>query len=129
MNKNGTILMAALVLGFGLVVTEPAQAQSTTAPPAADATSQHHRQMYQLMKDMTQEMNKMTDDMAHGPLPADRQKQMAQRMERMSKMMGGMARFGATPPMKETDWQNRMQEMRAQMDAMMRNAPMAPKAK
>jgi hypothetical protein len=82
--------------------------------------------MYQLMKDMTGEMTKMTEQMSQGALTPEQRKKMAQRMAVMSTMMRRMSGLEVRPAMKDADWQKQMDQMRRQMDEMMRDPKMAP---
>ena len=89
----------------------------------------HHSRIYQMMKDMTQEMTKMTEQMAQGALTPDQQKQMAKRMEFMSTMMHRLSGLEARPAIKHGDMEKQMDQMRKQMDEMIGNPKMAPGAK
>ena len=129
MIKRPTASTIAIAICLGTFVVAPASAQSPSAAPAQDVVSVHHRRLYQLMKDMTREMTEMTNLMSRGVLTLDQQRQMSERMAVMSTMLGRMAGLEARPAMKEADWQQQMDEMRGQMDAMMRNWQMAPAAK
>lgn len=51
---------------------------------------------------------------------------MAERMAVMSTMMRRMSSLEARPAMKPTEWQKQMDQMRKQMDEMMRNSLMRP---
>ena len=75
--------------------------------------------IYQMMKDMTQEMGKMTDQMSQGPLPPEQQKQMAQRMTFMSTMMRRLSGLEARPAIKHANLEKQLDQMRKQMDEMM----------
>lgn len=121
--------MKAIVACLGVLLAIPAIAQSP--PPAAtqDGMSTHHQRIYKMMKDMTQEMTGMTEQMARGELSPDQRKQMAQRMEVMSGMMRRMSGFEAMPAMNDPEQQKQMDEMRKQMDEMMSTSPMKPGTK
>ena len=82
-----------------------------------------------MMKDMTQEMTRMTEQMAQVALTPDQQKQMAQRMQFMSTMMHRLSGFEARPAIKHGDMEKQMDQMRKQMDEMIGNPKMAPGAK
>ncbi len=125
MTKNATASIAAIAVCLGVLVSAPANAQTSVAPTWQDAATQHHQRLYQLMKDMTQEMSRMTDQMSQGMSAPDRP-QMAQRMRRMSMMMRRMAGLAARPAMTEPEWQRQMNRMRTQMDEMMRDPTRAP---
>src|SRR3990170_4599829 len=126
MSKKTIASVTAIVVCLGVFVVAPANAQSPTGATTQDVTSQHHQKMYQMMKDMTGEMSKMTEQMSQGALTPNQRKQMAQRMTFMSTMMRRMSGLAGRPAMKGTDWQKQMDQMRKQMDDMMGNARMAP---
>ncbi len=81
-----------------------------------------------MMKDMTQEMSRMTEQMSQGATP-DQQKQMAKRMEFMSTMMHRLSGLEARPAIKHGDMDKQLNQMRKQMDDMMSSSKMAPAAK
>ena len=81
----------------------------------------HHLRIYQMMKDMTQEMTKMTEQMARGALTPDQQKQMAQRMQFMSTMMHRLSGLEARPAIKHGELDKQLDQMRKQMDEIMGN--------
>lgn len=82
-----------------------------------------------MMKDMTGEMGKMTEQMSQGALTPEQRKQMAQRMAVMSTMMRRMSGLEARPAMKDADRQKQMNQMRRQMDEMMRDSTMPPRGR
>jgi len=126
MIKRTAALMIAVVLCLGIFIAAPALAQSSTGPYWGGDVTEHHRMQYQMMKDMAQEMSRMTEQMSPGQLTSDQRKQMAGRMTLMSTMMRRMSGLAARPAMREPEWQKQMGEMRKQMDDMMGNARMAP---
>ena len=79
-----------------------------------------------MMKDMTGQMGQMTEQMSRGDLSPEQRLQMAQQMGRMSMMMRRISSLVARPALKEADWQQKMQQMRKQMDEMMRDSRMTP---
>src|SRR3974377_867158 len=89
----------------------------------------HHLRIYQMMKDMTQEMTKMTEQMAQGALTPDQQKQMAQRMQFMSTMMHRLSGLEARPAIKHGELDKQLDQMQKQMGDMMGSPKMAPGAK
>jgi hypothetical protein len=121
--------MMALVGSLGIFVAVPAMAQSSIAPSGQNDTNVHHLRVYQMMKDMTQEMNKMTDQMSQGPLTPDQQKQMAQRMAFMSAMMRRLSGLESRPAIKHANMQKQLDQMQKQMDEMTANSKIGPKAK
>jgi len=118
--------MMAIVVYLGIFISVPAMAQLSTGPYWGGDVTQHHRMQYQMMKDMTQEMTRMTEQMSLGELTPDQRKQMAGRMTFMSTMMRRMSGLSARPAMREPEWQKQMGEMRKKMDDMMGNTGMAP---
>lgn len=118
--------IAAVVVCISAFAAMPASPQSSSGPTSQDGISQHHRMQYQMMKDMTQEMTRMTEQMSKSELTPEQRKQMAGRMALMSTMMQRMSGLAARPAMREPEWQKQMGEMRKQMDGMMSNPQMAP---
>ncbi len=126
MSSKSVVSRAALVVWLGILATVPAGAQPTQDKPSV---SEHHQAQFQMMKDMSQEMSKMTDEMSHGGLTPEQNKKMAKRMEGMSTMMHRMASLGARPSMREPEYQKQMGQMRKQMDGMMGDQSMMPNTK
>ena len=124
-----TASMTALAICLGTFVTAPASAQSSTAPSSLDDVSLHHQLLYQMMKDMAQEMVRMTEQMSRGKLTPEQRKQMAKRMRFMSTVMRRMSGLEGRSAMSESDWQKQMKRMRKQMDEMTRDPQMAPSAR
>ena len=118
--------IAAIVVCINVFAAMPASAQSSSGPTSQDGVSQHHRMQYQMMREMTQEIARMTEQMSKGELTPEQRKQMAERMALMSTMMQRMSGLAARPAMREPEWQKQMGEMRKQMDGMMSNPQMAP---
>ena len=77
-----------------------------------------------MMKVMSQEMSKVTEQMSRGEFTPEPRKHMGQRMERMSKMMHRMSGVESRPAMKEPEMAQQMNQMRRQMDEMMRDPSM-----
>jgi uncharacterized membrane protein YeiB len=119
MIKRVATSMAVIVVCLGVFLAVPARAQSSAGPAWQQWT-------YQMMKDLTEEMSTMTEQMGRGELSPDQRLQMARRMERMSMMMRRMSSVTALPTMKEADQTKKMQQMRKQMDEMMRDSRMTP---
>ena len=113
------IAMGTLAICLAAFAAGPASAQQPgTAPTFKDTTSQHHQMLNQMMKDMTQQMTAMTDEMSRGELTPDQNKKMSERMATMANVMRRMSGLGARPHMREGDWQKQMDQMRRQMDEM-----------
>lgn len=111
-------LGTALLLCFGAFSAGPASAQ-TTGESRQTGVSEHHQRQYELMRDMSEAMSKMAQEMARGDLTSDKIKHMRQRMERMSKMMRRMSGLLSRPAMKEPEMKKQMAQMRKEMDEMM----------
>lgn len=121
--------MAAIIVCIGMFAAVPASAQSTTGPTWQDEVSQHHQLQYQMMKDMADQMGQMTEQMSRDDLTPEESKKMGEQMGRMAKMIRFMSGLAARPAHTHAQLQKQMDQMRAQMDEMMRNSRMAPGAK
>ena len=127
----------AAYLIIGVAAGSPLWAQTTAGPQmrgkemaSPNATSpelRRYRQMSEIMRDMTNEMNKMTEEMAKHDVTPEMRKRMTVRMNEMSAMMKRMAGLQDRSSMKEHDAQKHTEEMRRQMDAMMKDPAMLPK--
>jgi len=84
---------------------------------------QRYREMSGLMRDMSQQMNKMQTAMAKGTMSADQQKRMQQQLKEMSELMTRMAGLQDRPSMNDSESKRQAEEMRKQMDKMMRANP------
>ena len=129
MIKKTTVSMTALVLGLGLVLAGPVRSQSPEAAPGHGGMSEHHQMIGDMMKEMSQEMNKMMEQTAGGEPTPEQRRQMSQRMESMSKMMHRMSGLEGRPAMKGPEMQKQMEQMRRQMDEMKRDPAMKSPAK
>jgi hypothetical protein len=129
-SKRITSVMA-VTLWLGALALPLANAQSPVGSTFQDQgqTDPHHLRIYQMMKDMTQEMGKMTEQMAQGALTPDQQKQMAKRMEFMSTMMHRLSGLEARPAIKHGDMDKQLDQMRKQMDEMRGDTKMGPRAR
>lgn len=129
MIKKTAVLMSALVLCLGMFTVVPVSAQPAAGVAGQAGMSAHHQRMADMMKDMSQEMNKMTELMSRSDLTPELRKQMSQRMERMSKLMHRMSGLQDRPAMKEPEAQKQLDQMRKQMDEMKRDSSMKFPAK
>lgn len=77
------------------------------------------QQMSGLQHDMAAQMMGMAGEMARGNLNADQQKLMSERMRTMGTMMDDMSGMMGQGMMMDANTQNRMNQMRTQMDGMM----------
>src|SRR5260370_33355034 len=80
MSNQTMASIAAFAMCLGVFVAGPVSAQTPAGPTFKDANSQHHQMLNQVMKDITQEMTAMTDQMSRGELTAGQNKQMSDRM-------------------------------------------------
>jgi hypothetical protein len=129
-SKRITSVMA-VTLWLGALALPLANAQSPVGSTFQDQgqTDPHHLRIYQMMKDMTQEMAGMTEQMSQGALTPDQQKQMAKRMEFMSTMMHRLSGLEARPAIKHGDMDKQLDQMRKQMDEMKGDTKMGPGAR
>jgi hypothetical protein len=130
MNSKLPGFFAAIAVCIGVFVSAPASAQPATgAYWGGNDVSQHHQIQYQVMKGMTAEMSRMTEQMSQGLLTPEQSKEMAKRMAFMSTMMRRMSGLEARPAHTHAQLQNQMDQMRKLMDEMMGNSRMAPGAR
>ncbi len=123
------IVLAAMFVWIGMLTAVPANAQSSLGPTWLDPVSDHHKLQYRMMKDMSEVMDRMTDQMLQGEPTPEQRKEMAERMARMSTIMQRMSGLEARPAMREPEWEKQMNEMRKQMNEMVRFSQTAPGAK
>lgn len=123
---RNAIRTALAIVGMCLIglLATPAGAQVSAAPTWQDTPGKFHQWTYQMMKDMAEEMGQMTEQMAASDLAPDRQRQMAERMERMATIMRYVSGLVARPAIRESEWPPQMDEMRRQMDEMLRDPRM-----
>ena len=115
--------MTAIAVCLAILAVPPANAQSPLGSTFQDQgqIDPHHLRIYQMMKDMTQEMTKMTEQMSQGSLTPDQQKQMAIRMQFMSAIMHRLSGLEARPAIKHGDMDKQLDRMQKQMNQMMRD--------
>lgn len=77
MSRRPVVSMAALIVCLGVLAVPPAVAQYPPGP-STSIKDQHQRQ-YDLMRDMAQEMAKMTEQMSRGALTPEQKASMAQK--------------------------------------------------
>lgn len=112
-------LAAAAVVCAVTFISAPASAQDSTEPAWQEWN-------YQMMRDLTQAMRSMTEQMSRGDLTPEQRLQMARRMERMSMMMRRMSGLATRPTIIGPEWQKQMRRMRQEMDEMLQNPRMTP---
>lgn len=123
------VLSAAIAILVGALTPLQGHAQSSSNAVSQDVVTQHHQLQYRMMKDMTDQMGQMTEQMSRAAPSSEESKKMGQQMGRMAKMMRFMSGLAARPAHTHAQLQKQMDQMRAQMDEMMRNSRMAPGAK
>ena len=129
MMKKTAVSMSALILCLGMLTAVSVNAQPMAGTARQPGVSEHHQRMGDMMKDMSQEMNNMTELMSRGDLTPEQRKQMSLRMERMSKLMHRMSGLQDRPAMKAPESQKQLEQMRRQMDEMKRDSSMNSPAK
>ena len=126
MITKATSLMTVLIVAMGLFAAAPADAQTSATPTWRDMPSRYVPWTNQMLRDMTQVMGQMTEQMSRTDPTLEQREQMAHRMGRMAAIMRQISRLIERPGIREKDWPKRMDEMRKQMDEMMRKTPMTP---
>ena len=127
--RTASKMAIAICLGLLEVLTAEAQAPVGSTFQDQSQTDSHHLRIYEMMKGMTQEMSKMTEQMSQGALTLDQQRQMAKRMAFMSIMMRRLSGLEARPAIKHGDMDKQLDQMQKQMSEMMGGAKMAPAVK
>ena len=64
MSSKKKTSMKAIMACLSMLLAAPAIAQSPPPATTQDGVSVHHQRMFKMMKDMTQEMNSMTEQMS-----------------------------------------------------------------
>ena len=73
MIKQMKAAIVATAISLSAICAVLVAAQSPAGPTWQDGVSQHHRMQYQIMKNMTDEMGRMTEQMSRGePTSAER---------------------------------------------------------
>ena len=119
--RSAVTSIATLLAGLAMSITMAVSAQPMASTTQQTGVSEHHELQFRLMKDMSQVMTGMADEMSDAELTSLQKQQMTQRMQRMSTMMDRMAGLAARPAMKSPEMQKQMVQMRRQMDEMMRD--------
>jgi len=127
--RTASKMAIAICLGLLEVLTAEAQAPVGSTFQDQSQTDSHHLRIYEMMKGMTQEMSKMTEQMSQGALTLDQQRQMAKRMAFMSIMMRRLSGLEARPAIKHGDMDKQLDQMQKQMSEMMGGTKMAPAVK
>ena len=129
MSKKTTVSTMTAMAFLGVVFAMPASAQYVAGTGQQATMTLHHQRVADVMKDMTQAMGTMTEQMSKGDITPDQRKQMAQRMDRMSRMMHLMSGLESRPAMKDAESQKQMGLMKKEMGEMMGGMPVDGKSK
>lgn len=84
------------------------------------AEMQRYREMAGLMRDMSQQMDKIQQGMAQGEMSPQRQQRMRQQLSEMSEIMYRMSGLADRPSMNDPEIRRQTEQMRRQMDNMIR---------
>jgi hypothetical protein len=127
-HMNTIVIPCALAL---LISGPSAMAQDMSGKPQAGRTTgpgyevtaemQRYREMASVMRDMSQQLDKMQGDMKKNEMSPDARNRMQQRLSEMSEMMRRMSGLADRPSMNDPENQKQIREMRKQMDTMMRS--------
>ena len=120
LKRTASIAVIAFCLGE-LSAAPPATAQPLVGSTFQEQnpTERHHQRIYQLLKDMTQEMTRMTEQMAQGPQSPEQRAQMARRMAFMSTIMRRVSGLEARPAIRHSDMDKQLGQMQKQMERML----------
>ena len=133
----GTMMLLGGLAVSGLTPVQSAQeakgGASGTGPGYEKSQMlNRYQKIAEMMRDMSQEMTRMQEEMAKGDVTVAMHKQMSQRLKQMSMIMRRMSGLYDRPGMKGKDdpeMNRQMEEIRKQMDAMRAGAPTAPAKK
>jgi len=117
-SSNGTLKAGVLAAGMLLIFSAYGAQQDgpkANMPPGAGA-----QQMSEMLRDMSGQMGEMFKTMSRGNLTQAQQKQMADRMRTMSGMMQNLSVMAGGGMMLDDEHQKQMQDMRKQMNQMMK---------
>ena len=121
--------IAALIIGLSMSAAQAVAAQPPSGTMQQTKVSEHHELQFRLMKDMSQVMSGMGQEMSSADLTPLQRQQMAQRMQRMSNMMDLMSGWTDRPAMNTPEMQRQMDQMRTQMNEMMHEMMATPALK
>lgn len=122
-----TLILASVAVG-PLAAAEGAGGKPAAIPPGSpgyeiSAEMQHYREIAGLMRDMSRQMNIIQEGMAKGEMSPEKRKRMQQQLKEMSEMMARMTVVADRPAMNDPRTRKQTEEMRKQMDNMMRTQP------
>ena len=126
----------AVLLSLGMAVATlglPVQAQDMPGKTAAGRTTgpayevspevRRFREMAGLMRDMSQQMNRMQESMANGEMSPESRTRMQQQLKAMSELMRRMSGLADRPSMSDPETKKQTESMRRQMKEMMQAHP------
>jgi len=91
MIKKTAISTFALALFLGMFTAVSASAQPAAGMTKQAGSSEHQQVMRDMMKQMSQELKKMMEEMKGGDVTSEKMKQMDKHLERISIMMSRMS--------------------------------------
>jgi Asp-tRNA(Asn)/Glu-tRNA(Gln) amidotransferase C subunit len=118
-----SILMAALGAALpSFAQGDPARKAAPAPGPGYETTEDMRRfqKMAEVMRDMSEEMSGIQQEMAKGELSPEMRKQMSRQLKDMAGMMQRMSALTDRPSMKGAEMEKQVEEMRKQMDQMKR---------
>ncbi len=122
--------LGAGLLALAVVAAVPVYAAKHGGPGMMDGKGgPGSQQMSGMMHDMADQMIGMSGQMSKGNLSADMQKRMGGQMRDMATMMDNMSGMMGKGMMMDAAQQKQMDQMRKQMDEMMKSPATAPKKK
>ena len=134
MNRGLKAPICAFALLWGIALSGQVLPQANQTGAGAgfeiSATVQRYQKMAGIMREMSQQMTAMTEEMAKGGTTPEQNKQMALRMNQMSGVMKRMSGLvDRLLSMRDADAQKQMEQMRRQMDQMIKDPEMTPPKK
>ncbi len=126
--RNAFGKLAAALLLAGVAFALPGDAWTDEGRPEAKPGAARGLQpLSGLMRDMAAQMRAMSQVMAEGRLSAAERKRVADRMKQMAALMERMSGLADEAALADAETQEKMFEMRREMDWMRRN-PLRPAA-
>jgi hypothetical protein len=110
-------IATTLALGGQALAQQKSAPKDPTGAEASPLLRRHH-EMQGIMQEMTQEMNRMREQMGDEKISADARKDLSARMKRMSAMMNRMSGLVDRPSMSEQDAKRQFEQMRKEMKSM-----------
>ena len=103
---------------LGMAQSPPHEAQKTGPASEASPFFLRYHDMPKVMDAMAREMSQMQREMEAGPLTPEAERDMAKRMEAMSRVMRRMSGLADRPSMSDAEMKREYEQMQRDMDAM-----------